>query len=75
MGRATACLNDLVTCRYDGWDFFQRPDWQGTLPIHEPLQRWLVAQVAAMDGPSDRVEWRLTTMRPYQNEEDYWRIR
>jgi hypothetical protein len=37
----------LVTCRYDGWGFFEAPGWQQAPPIEEPLQRWLVQQVSA----------------------------
>ena len=45
--RAASRLNDLITCRYDSWSFFQQPGWQDTLPIDEPLRSWLLEQVGS----------------------------
>jgi hypothetical protein len=44
--RAVARLNDLVTCRYDGWEFLARPGWQDVIRIEEPLKAWLEEQVS-----------------------------
>ena len=35
----TNSLNELVTCRHDG--YFETKDWQSTITIHEPLKSWL----------------------------------
>jgi hypothetical protein len=45
--RAAASLNALVTCRYDGWGFFEEPGWQQVVPIEEPLRGWLARHVSA----------------------------
>jgi hypothetical protein len=44
--RAATSLNTLVTCRYDGWGFFQAPGWEKVMTIEEPLRGWLARQVA-----------------------------
>ncbi len=40
--RRVACLNDLVTFRYEA--FFQQPDWRQQIAVDEPLKSWLDAQ-------------------------------
>jgi hypothetical protein len=44
--RAAANLKALVTCRYDGWGFFEAPGWQEVILIDEPLRGWLVREVS-----------------------------
>ena len=34
-------LNEAVTCRYDQFSLFQKPDWDQMIPIEEPLSGWL----------------------------------
>ena len=42
--RAAASLNGLMTCRYDGWSFFEAAGWQGVMSIEEALGSWLARQ-------------------------------
>ena len=44
--RAAASLNALVTCRYDGWGFFEAPGWEKVMTIEEPLGGWLAREVS-----------------------------
>ena len=44
--RAATSLNTLVTCRYDGWGFFEAPGWEKVIPIEEPLRGWLARAVS-----------------------------
>jgi len=50
--RAAASLNALVTCRYDGWDFFEAPGWREVMAIEEPLRRWLERERSFIGGRS-----------------------
>jgi hypothetical protein len=44
--QATASLNALVTCRYDGWGFFEASGWHEVMMIEEPLRGWLAREVS-----------------------------
>jgi hypothetical protein len=44
--RAVTGLNALVTCRYDGWGFFDAPSWPEAMTIEEPLRSWLAREVS-----------------------------
>ncbi len=44
--RQVACLNDLVSCRYD--TLKPQSNWEQVIPIHEPLLTWLAAQQAEL---------------------------
>jgi hypothetical protein len=48
--RAAASLNALVTCRYDGWEFFETPGWSEPLRIEELLRSWLERQISSLAG-------------------------
>ena len=37
--------NDVVTLRYDGFDFFQQPCWEDKAPSKGTVKEWLCAQV------------------------------
>ena len=50
--RAAVNLNALVTCRYDGWGFFEAPDWRKVMAIEEPLRRWLERERSFIGGRS-----------------------
>lgn len=41
---------ELFTARYDCWDFFERPGWEGVLPLGEPLSGWLHDQLRDLIG-------------------------
>ncbi len=43
--RQAASLNEVVTCRYDAFSFFEDPRWKDILPVREPLPAWLDEQV------------------------------
>jgi hypothetical protein len=44
--RATTSLNALVSCRYDGWGFFEAPGRQEVMTIEEPLRSWVMPQLS-----------------------------
>ena len=45
--RRPTTLNELLTCRYDEFRFFEKQDWRITLSIEEPLQGWLGEMVGS----------------------------
>jgi hypothetical protein len=43
--RRSNTLNEVVTCRYDEFSFFEERDWRNILAIEEPLGQWLEEMV------------------------------
>ena len=41
VGKRPTTLNELETCRYDEFRFFENQDWRNLLPMDTPLRRWL----------------------------------
>jgi hypothetical protein len=42
---ASGPTRDMVTLRYDEFEFFQQPGWENKVPLQEPVKEWLDAQV------------------------------
>jgi hypothetical protein len=42
---ASESAHDVVTLRYDEFEFFQQPGWENKFPLKEPVKKWLGAQV------------------------------
>ena len=43
--RASELSRDVVTLRYDEFEFFQQPGWEDKVPLRGPVKEWLGAQV------------------------------
>lgn len=50
-GTRPVALNDVVSFRYDHFDYFKNPSWKQAVPIHPPLLQWLegVFEAKAID--------------------------
>ena len=42
---ASEPARDVVTLRYDEFEFFQQPGWENKIQLKEPVKKWLGAQV------------------------------
>lgn len=47
---AAACLDDLITCRYDEWSVLTHGAWASALHVSDTLRHWLVASIDVCSG-------------------------